>query len=297
MKYRVLVTGANGGFGALISETLLKAGHQVVAGMRDPSDKNLSAASALRQLGAHVVELDVTSDLSVQHAVNEAKQALGNLDVVVNNAGIGVFGLQEAFTPEQLEKLFAVNVTGVQRVTREVLPTFRDNGSGLIINISSLLGRITLPFYGLYNASKWALEALSENYRTELSVFGVEVAIVEPGGFPTPFFANVTEPDDTARVKQYGEFAKAPDAAKESFAQVLESNPQQNPQLVADAVLSVLDAPVAGRPFRTTVDTLGIGDAVEQYNLALDKTTKQIFSAFGMEDMLQVKIKPESTAA
>jgi NAD(P)-dependent dehydrogenase (short-subunit alcohol dehydrogenase family) len=114
-------------------------------------------------------DLDVTDDQSVQSAVEKATEEMGSIDVVINNAGIGVIGMQEHFTPDDFQKLFDINVVGVQRVNRAVLPQMREKGSGLLIHVSSLLGRMTLPFYGPYNASKWALEALAENYRVELS--------------------------------------------------------------------------------------------------------------------------------
>ena len=121
----------------------------------------------------------------------------GGLDVVINNAGVGVLGLQEAFTIDDWQKLFDINVFGVQRVNRAVIPGMRARGSGLLIQVASILGRMTIPFYGPYNASKWALEALSENYRTELSGFGVDCCIVEPGGYPTNFMANLMTPSAT----------------------------------------------------------------------------------------------------
>ena len=191
MANKILITGSNGGFGKLTVETLLKAGHHVAASMRGIDGKNKDAANALRASGAVVVEIDVTSDESVNKGVKEAIDQLDGLDVVINNAGVGVSGMQEHFTIDDWQKLFDVNVYGVQRINRAVLPHLRNQGSGLIIYISSLLGRMALPFYGPYNASKWALEALAENYRIELSGFGIENVIVEPGGFETTFFGNL----------------------------------------------------------------------------------------------------------
>ena len=111
-------------------------------------------------------EIDVTDEASVESGVASATKQAGGLDVVVNNAGVGVLGLQETFDVDDWKKLFDVNVFGVQRVNRAVLPHMRERGSGLIIFVSSLLGRMTIPFYGPYNASKWALEALAEDLLT-----------------------------------------------------------------------------------------------------------------------------------
>ena len=181
MSKRVLITGASGGFGALTVKTLLNQGHQVAATMRNSTTKNADIANELKALGAHIVDMDVTSDESVNDAVAQSTQALGGLDVIVNNAGVGVLGIQENFTIDDFQRLFDINVFGVQRVNRAALPQLRSQGSGLLIHVSSLLGRMTLPFYGPYNASKWAVEALAENYRIELSGFGVDSCIVEPG--------------------------------------------------------------------------------------------------------------------
>ena len=291
MSKKVLITGTSSGFGNLIANTLLEKGNTVVASMRGVEGKNQEAAAKLKSAGAQIVEIDVTSDESVEQGVQKAIEIAGGLDVVVNNAGIGVIGMQEFFTPEDWRKLFEVNVFGVQRVNRAAIPHMRDNGSGLLIHISSLLGRVTFPFYGPYNSSKWALEALAENYRAELSGFGIESCIVEPGGFATDFFDGLVKPSDSSRESSYGEFAKAPMDAFNSFEQALSSNTEQNPQLVADAVFNLVDAPAGERRFRTVVDKMGMGDHIDGYNKQLDQVTTGIYSAFGMESMLKAKVK------
>ena len=291
MSNKVLVTGANGGFGSLIIETLLNAGHSVVGSMRDPNGRNAEASSYLVKLGANVVDIDVTNESSVIAGVNSSAEVLGGLDVVINNAGVGVLGFQEAFTTEDIQGMFDINVFGLHRVTRAALEHFHAQGSGLILNISSLLGRITIPFYGPYNASKWAVEALSENYRTELSSFGIDVAIIEPGGFPTSFFNRLVQPSDQARMdKYYAEMKDAPREAFEGFEGALSDNPVQDPQLVADAALTLVNTPAGERPFRTVVDKMGMGEPIVEYNEQLDKVTHGIYSAFGMEETLELKV-------
>lgn len=282
----ILITGANSGFGSLIIADLLAADHTVAGSMRDIAGRNADAAKSLRDQGVEVVDIDVTDDASVEAGVAEAEARLGHIDVLINNAGVGVHGLQENFSADDFQKVFDINVFGVQRMTRAVLPGMRARGSGLLLNISSLLGRVSLPFYGPYNATKWALEAMTENYRVELSAFGVDVAIIEPGGFPTTFFGNLMHPSSRDRDAGYGEMASAPDAAFATFNDFLKENPQQNPQLVADAVLSVLSAAPGTRPFRTTVDKVGMGDAVDPYNEALAQVTNGLYTAFGMDGML-----------
>jgi NAD(P)-dependent dehydrogenase (short-subunit alcohol dehydrogenase family) len=286
----VLVTGASRGFGILISKTLLREGHRVVATMRDPAGRNRAAAADLRGAGALVVDMDVTDEGSVQRGVGEAVEKCGGLDVVVNNAGIGVLGLQEAFTIDDWKRLFDVNVFGVQRVNRAVLPHMRQRRSGLLVHVSSLLGRMPIPFYGPYNASKFALEALADNYRLELSSFGIESVLVEPGGYGTEFKESLLRPSDGARLKQYGAFAQAPDQSLAAFSKHLEGPDAPDPQQVADAIASLIAAPRGRRPFRTVVDRLGMGDAIEPYNRSLDEIQRKVFAAFGMADALKLRI-------
>ena len=289
MTHKILITGASSGFGKLTTRTLLANGHHVAASMRDPRGRNKPIADELAQLGAHIVDIDVTDNSSVEQGVKQAVEQLGGLDVLINNAGIGVTGLQEAYTPEDMQRLFDINVFGVQRMSRAVLPVMREQHSGLIVYVSSLLGRITIPFYGPYNASKWALEAMAENYRVELSAFGIESALVEPGGFPTAFMDRLMRPSDHSRDTAYGDFAQAPEAALANFEQVLSANPQQDPQMVADTILDVVNAPRGQRPFRSVVDKLGMGSPIEGYNQQLDRVTNGIYTAFGMADMLSLK--------
>jgi len=289
MGKKILITGSNGGFGKLAVETLIKAGHEVAASMRGVDGKNKEAADEIRGLGASVVEIDVTSDDSVNSGVEAAVSALGGLDVVINNAGVGVMGMQEHFTIEDWQKLFDVNVYGVQRVNRAAIPHLRNQGSGLIVYISSLLGRMTLPFYGPYNASKWALEAMAENYRIELSAFGIENVIVEPGGFETSFFGNLIQPSDSSRNEAYGELMNAPQQMGEGFGEALANNPEQDPQKVADAILELVEAPKGQKAFRTPVDYMGMGEPLKGYNDSLEQITRGIFGNFQIDGMLDVR--------
>lgn len=290
MSKKILITGASGGFGALSVKSLLEDGHQVVGTMRNTETKNKAIADELSGLGAHIVNMDVTDDDSVNAGVAAAIEKMDGLDVVINNAGVGVHGIQETFTIDDFKKVFDVNVFGVQRVNRAALPHLRAQGSGVLMLVSSLLGRMSLPFYGPYNATKWAVEAMAENYRMELSGFGVDSVIVEPGGFPTSFMDALIKPSDDSRNEGYGEMVNAPKAAFESFEEALEQNPIQNPQLVADAIVGLVNTPAGQRPVRTTVDKMGMGDAIAPYNQQLDAIHEGIFGAFGMGDMLKLKV-------
>jgi len=289
MAKKILITGASGGFGKLTVLTLLQKGHQVAASMRDIHGKNKNVADELRKAGAKIIEIDVTDDTSVNNGVQKAITDLDGLDVLINNAGLGVLGMQEFFTPADFQKVFDINVFGVQRMNRAVVPYFREKKNGLIVYTSSLLGRIALPFYGAYQASKWALEALAENYRVELSGFGIENCIVEPGGYPTAFSDNLLRPSDNSREVGYGDFAKVPEAALHNFENVLKNNPQQNPQKVADAFAELIEKPKGDKPFRTTVDFIGMADHIQKYNEHLEQIMTGLYTNFGTQGMLSVR--------
>ncbi|HOM90954.1 MAG: SDR family oxidoreductase [Bacteroidia bacterium] len=289
MTKKILITGASGGFGKLIVVALLEKGHSVAASMRDINGKNKSIADELSKAGAKIIEIDVTDDTSVNNGVQKAITDLNGLDVLINNAGIGVLGMQEFFTPNDFQKVFDINVFGVQRMNRAVVPYFREKKDGLIVYTSSLLGRIALPFYGTYQASKWALEALAENYRVELSGFGIENCIVEPGGYPTSFNENLMTPSDKSRESAYGDFAKVPEIALQNFENVLKNNPQQDPQKVADAYAELLEKSKGEKPFRTSVDFIGMAEPIQKYNEHHEQIMTGLYTKFGTQGMLSVK--------
>ena len=288
MKKNVLLTGASGGFGKLIVGELINDGHNVIATMRDVAGKNKQNTEQLIDLGAKVFEMDVTDDRSVSKTVAQILDIHKKIDVLINNAGVGVLGLQECFTTDDWKKVFEVNVFGVQRVCREIIPQMRKNRDGLIINTSSLLGRMTVPFYGPYNASKWALEAMSENYRTELSQSGIEVCIVEPGGYPTSFIDHLLRPTDSSRAIEYGELGQMPEGFLKGFEQALASNPEQNPKKVAEAFSLIVSQKKGERAFRTVVDKMGMGVHIEPYNQSLAQLTSGVYGAFGIGHLLKL---------
>ena len=150
MSQTLLIAGAYSGFGRLTAEKLAASGHRVFAGCRSVSPRK-QVADPFKAREIEVVELNVTDQSSVDSAVSEVlKKSGGKLDIVINNAGMAAAGISETFTAEQTRDLFDVNVFGIQRVLRATLPTFRAQHSGLVINIGSILGRVTLPFFGLY---------------------------------------------------------------------------------------------------------------------------------------------------
>ena len=187
----VLITGCSSGFGKLAALEFARRGDNVFASMRNTSKaETLQEAANAEKLDVAIVELDVTKTESSNRAVKDVIARAGRLDVLVNNAGIGTHGPVEDYDDDEVEAIFDTNLLGVLRVTRAALPRMREQRSGHIINVSSLAGRVSSPFGGVYSASKHALEALSDALYYELHPFGVRVSIVEPGGFETEFSRN-----------------------------------------------------------------------------------------------------------
>lgn len=287
---RVLVTGASGAVGYATCERLVARGHKVAGTMRSRRGKNADLAGSLGALGVAVVEMDVTDASSVDAGVAATLEALGGLDVVFNNAGIGSYGIQELFSAEEMHRVFDVNVYGVQRVMRAVLPHLRAQGSGTVVYTSSLIGRVAIPFYGTYCASKWALEAIAQSYRAELARFGVDSFIVEPGALPTAFLEGMLTP--SAQSDDYAPEAAALDPSLHQMIAWLKSNPDQSPQMVADVVADAIDTPPGERPFRVVADRSGMGEGIVRYNEALGQVTRAIYAANGMEEMLRSNAGP-----
>lgn len=284
----ILITGIAGGFGKPTALALLARGHAVAGTVRDRGGKNAATVAALEAAGARLVEMDVTDADSTGRGVAEAISHLGGLDILFNNAGIGAYGIQELMSPEDMSHVFDVNVMGVQRVMRAALPHMRAQGRGTVLYTSSLIGRIATPFYGTYSASKWALEALVECYRTELSGFGIESCIIEPGAMPTAFFDALVTPDDAAREAEYGDFATVPAMSSAGLAELLAATPDQRPERVAEAVTALLDLPFGQKPFRTVVDHVGVGPEIERYNDVLHDVTRTVLGNFGIAGMLDL---------
>src|SRR5262245_37890696 len=285
MSKTILITGTSSGLGRDTAETLRRAGHTVYASMRGVEDKNREAAEALRKLGIKTVELDVSDDASVEAGVKTVLTEAGQIDVLVNNAGIASAGVTEAFTTEQAKAIFDTNVIGLLRVTRTVLPSMRRQHDGLIINIGSILGRVTFPFVGIYGASKFAVEALTDSLRYEVSQLGVEVVEVQPSGYPTNFFTNIQTPAGTEITKSYGEVGQIPDAMVKSLTSTFEGNDAPNPHEVAEAIAKLVGQPKGTRPARTVV---GAPFGSDKANDDVAPVQAQVVEALGLGHLERV---------
>jgi len=246
----VLITGCSSGFGKLAAVELAANGHSVFATMRDINGKNREVANELRANPMiKVVELDVTSDDSVNRAVEQVV-AESPLDVVIHNAGIGVNGVTEGSTTEQFSHVMDVNLIGVHRLNRAILPQLRSRKTGLLIYVSSGLGRTVLPYLSSYCASKFALEAYAESLAYEVTTHGIDTVILQPGAYPSNFRANILDPDDPSRLADYPIEQAEALANHEETRNYLASEAAPDPREVTNAMLSVIDMPTGERPFR-----------------------------------------------
>lgn len=283
----VLITGASRGIGMLTAEALAHQGHTVFAGMRAPTTRNAAAVAALAQTAAKApgtittVELDVTDDASVTAAVAQVA-AQADIDVLINNAGLMPVGISEAFTIEQAQALFDVNLYGLMRMNRAVLPAMRARNSGLVISLSSAAGRFGMPYFGLYCASKWAMEAYSEALHYELEPFGIESVLVEPSGHGTDLVTTAPAPNDPARLESYGDVAKGRERLLGMFKSVFDQNDASTDASnvaakIADLV--VMDAP---RPVRTQVGhdmgVSAVNEATAPLQAALIDSLKPVYT-------------------
>jgi NAD(P)-dependent dehydrogenase (short-subunit alcohol dehydrogenase family) len=288
MGKTILITGASSGFGRLTAETLANSGHTVFAGFRSTDGVKKQIADALRQKNVEILTLDVTDQQSVDSAIAQLlKRSPGGLDVVVNNAGMASAGISEAFAPEQTRELFEVNVFGVQRMIRATVPLLRAKRAGILINVGSILGRVTLPFFGLYGASKYAVEALTDSYRYELSQFGVDVVLVQPSAYPTNMYAAAQQPANGNLAEEYGDVAQIPGKILNTFATLFQGENAPNPQDVATAIDKIVSTPAGSRPNRVVVGLPFGSDAV---NSAVAPIQDGVMESLGLADLTKLKL-------
>lgn len=280
----VVITGASSGFGEGAVKAFADKGYRVWGTMRDTAGRN---AAKKAQLEAHstnvtVIDMDVTRDESVADGFAGILED-GPVDVLINNAGVMYLGIAEAFGVAQAKEQMETNYFGAIRATQAVLPGMRAAGSGLIVNCSSLAGQIAPPFFATYAATKHALEAYSQSLRYELSPFGVDVAIVQPGPFWTGLLASGKPPEHADVLSGYGDLAGVPAAMLEQFTVLLQQEDAPKPQLVVDAYLALAEMPAGSRPMRTVV---GITWGVDDVNAAKQPIQDQILERMQLQGVL-----------
>jgi NAD(P)-dependent dehydrogenase (short-subunit alcohol dehydrogenase family) len=286
----VLITGASTGFGRDAAERMARRGLHVFATMRDIKGRNAEHRESLERLASgeqlrlQVLELDVTDDESVRNAVQAALDNAGRLDVVINNAGVAGIGVTEAYTPEQFQQMFDINVFGAVRVNRAVLPSMRQRRSGLLIHVSSGAGRVTIPAMAAYCASKFALEALADAYRFELLPFGIDSVLVEPGIYRTQIFDRLVDAADRERLASYGTAAAFADAVRGTFKAAISAPDAAGTDEVADALVRLVEMTPAERPFRTVVSP-PIRQLLEPYNVAAEELRPIVAQIFNVAEL------------
>lgn len=231
MAKTIFITGASRGFGKIWAAAFLKRGDKVVATARNLESLN----DLVQEYGDSLltIQLDVNNRAQSFAAIQKAKEHFGTIDVIINNAGYGLFGAIEETTEQEARDQIETNVFGLLWITQAAIPIMRQQGKGHIIQVSSILGVTTLPVLGLYNASKWAVEGLSETLATEVKGFGINVTLVEPNGFSTDWSG--ASAIHTQPLAVYDELKAAFQAgvAESSFGK---------PEATATAILTLVDS-------------------------------------------------------
>jgi NAD(P)-dependent dehydrogenase (short-subunit alcohol dehydrogenase family) len=298
----ILITGSSTGFGRLSAESLAQEGHTVYASMRDITGRNKNNAEELNKWAKNnnaqlkTIELDVTNENSIQNAVDSIIHNEGRLDVLINNAGGGGMGVSEDYTIDELRKQYEVNVFGLFATTKAVIPQMRKQQQGLIISISSGFGRTVMPLFEVYCSSKFAMEALAEGWRYELSHFGIDSVIVEPGAFPTTDFGKNMQafsPQTKNSIPEYGPLAGVPDGFMTMLQESVKNGQANDPQLVVKAISGLIDMPADQRPLRTVVDPF-METALNPLNEMTDKIQTGILGWMQLQDLQRVRTTVKS---
>ncbi len=229
MSNTILITGTSSGIGKATAQYFHQKGWNVVATMRKPeNEKDLKEDARMK-----IIVLDVENKTSIETAITQAIKHFGKIDVLVNNAGYGAYGPLEAGSDAELRRQYDVNFFGVIDCIKAILPHFKQNKNGAIINITSIGGLMTLPLFGVYNSSKFALEGLSEGLWYDLQPFGIKVKVVEPGGIKTDFAGRSMNMFDLSKFPEYNEYSKK---IVEKFTDPKYSEKFGTPEMVAGVI-------------------------------------------------------------
>jgi NAD(P)-dependent dehydrogenase (short-subunit alcohol dehydrogenase family) len=230
------ITGASSGFGRLLAEYLLSLGANVVATARQ-SDK-LNDLTTKYASNSQILTLDVTKPTQVDKAVKDALARFGHIDVLVNNAGYGLTGALEEVSAKEYMPMFETNVFGLISLTQALLPQFRERRSGNIVNLSSIGGLVGLPGWSMYNATKFAVEGLSEALGVELEPLGIHVTIIEPGPFRTEFLGTSGKKSED-QIPDYRETA----GRTREYMEAQNGKQAGDPQKAVEAIVAAVSAP------------------------------------------------------
>jgi NAD(P)-dependent dehydrogenase (short-subunit alcohol dehydrogenase family) len=232
-----LVTGSSSGIGFETALLLSKSGFHTYASMRNlEKSKNITEIVNTENLPLRVIQLDVNDDISVKNAINKIIAENGRIDVIINNAGYGLFSPIEDITLDQVKEQFETNFFGVVRLVKEVLPVMRKQRNGIIVNVSSGAGRVAIPVSSAYVATKFALEGLSESMRYELKEFGINIIIIEPGVIRTNFVENMKTAGTRSRSES--PYADLIGRTLKGFGGLMDNS--SPPKLVAEAILNAI---------------------------------------------------------
>lgn len=252
MSKTIFITGASRGFGRIWAEAFLERGDKVAATAR-----NIETLNDLKAKYGDAIlplQLNVDNRSEAFDAINKAANHFGSLDVVINNAGYGLFGAVEEASEQEARQQFETNVFGLLWVTQAALPIMRKQGHGHIIQLSSVLGIFTLPVLGIYNASKFAVEGLSETLAQEVKGFGINVTLVEPNGFAT---------DWAGSSSFHSESIDAYDSVKQAFNDSLTDDIFGIPEATTPAILKLVDE--KNPPLRYFLGKIGLPTAQQVY--------------------------------
>jgi NAD(P)-dependent dehydrogenase (short-subunit alcohol dehydrogenase family) len=295
MQQVVLITGAGTGIGKLSAQSLALAGHVVYASMRDIDGRDKDSADELRKWAIernvilHPLELDVLSQESADAAAATIHREQGRIDVVMQNAGHLVVGPTEAFTPEEMVKVFDTNLFGTQRVNRAVLPYMRKQEAGLVLWISSTTTKGGFPpFLGPYGAAKAAMDSLAVTVAYEIARFGIETSIVVPGAFTrgTAHFPSAGKPADAATAAAYSRYDGVMDQIGARLSALTPD--AADPQAVADEIVRIVGLPKGERPMRSVIDF--VGDGAREVLEVSERVRIEFAKRIGMGDLLQAKV-------
>jgi len=250
----VLITGCSSGFGRLGAEHYARLGAKVFATMRNlprPEADELEALAKSDNLDITVLEIDVTKDNQIESAVTAAlKAAGGNLDVLINNAGMSIAGPIEAQDMAATQLIFDTNVYGPQRMAKAVLPSMRAAKSGYIFNVTSQLGRLITPGFGQYSPTKFALEAMSEQMAYEVASHGIDVTIIQPSGYPTKIWSNQNIPSAALKARLSEDIIEAYPQFTATMGKREAGGGESDPMDIPRAIAAAIALPKGTRPLR-----------------------------------------------